>query len=189
VDASQRGRRFAVIDHLMLDLRHAMRGLARRPGFTLVAVATLALGIGANTAIFSVVNAVLLRPLEWVDPDGLVMVWNYGEADPSARGTMSLPDIRDIAALPGIETMVGFRPMTATVTSQDEPEVVDGSRSSDGVMKTFRVRPFVGRDLTMQDAEPGRPPVVVVGYGLLAEPIRWPSGRPRFHGRDLGCVA
>lgn len=159
---SHSGRR--AMDNLTRDLRHAVRGLARRPGFALVAVATLALGIGANAAIFSVVNAVLLRPLEWVDPDGLVMVWVHGDDNPEARGAMSLPDIRDIAELPAIETLVGFGSRTATVTSGVEPQLIDASRSTDGLMATFRVRPILGRDLTVQDAELGRPLVVVVGY-------------------------
>jgi hypothetical protein len=129
-----------------------------------VAVLTLGLGIGANTAIFSVVDAVLLRPLGWSDPDELVLVWAHGEENPAARGTMSLPDIGDIAALPALETMVGYRGTTATVTSGAEPELVQGSRSTDGLMATFRVQPFLGRDLTRADAEWGGPQVVVAGY-------------------------
>ena len=163
-DLSGRGRKFAVADHALRDLRQAMRALTRRPGFSVVAVATLALGIGANTAMFSVVHAVLLRPLEWVDPDGLVMVWAHGEDNPEARSSMSKPDIQDVADLPAAETMVGFSSTTATVTSGDEPELVEGSRSTDGLMETFRVRPFMGRDLTAEDEEVGGPRVVVVGY-------------------------
>jgi len=164
LDGRHPERSFAALDHALRDLRQAVRALVRRPGFSLVAVMTLALGIGANTAIFSVVNAVLLRPLEWVDPDGLVMVWKHGEEDPDARGSMSGPDIQDIADLPAAETMVGFDATTATVTSGDEPELVEGSRSTDGLMETFRVRPFMGRDLTAEDEEEGRPRVVVVGH-------------------------
>lgn len=167
--------RFQIMDHLMRDLRHAVRGLARRPGFTLVAVTTLALGIGANTAIFSVVNAVLLRPLSWVDPDGLVMVWAHRDVNPEARGDMSLPDVRDASDLPAVETLVGFRSMTATVTSGDQPELVEASRSTNGLMETFRVQPFMGRDLTEEDDEEGRPNVVVVGYRYWRE---WLGGRP-----------
>ena len=146
------------------DLRYAVRALVRRPGFTAVAVVTLALGIGANTAIFSVVNAVLLRPLEWIDPDGLVVVWSHSAEEPDGRGSMSLPDLRDVGDLSALETMVGYRGMTATVTGGEEPELVAASRSTDGLMTTFRVRPWLGRDLTSADAEPGSALVLVVGY-------------------------
>jgi predicted permease len=152
------------MDHITRDLRQAVRALARRPGFSVMAVATLALGIGANTAIFSVVNAVLLRPLEWVEPEGLVMVWRHSEENPAARSSMSMPDIGDVADLPAVETIVGFESTTATVTSGGEPELVETSRSTDGLMATFRVRPFMGRDLTAEDEEVGRPRVVVVGH-------------------------
>ncbi|MGH7446572.1 MAG: ABC transporter permease, partial [Longimicrobiales bacterium] len=175
-------RRFAAPDHALRDLRQAVRALARRPGFTLVAVATLALGIGANTAIFSVVNAVLLRPLEWVDPDGLAMVWAHGEENPEARGNMSGPDVRDIADLPAVETMIGFGSFTATVTSGDEPELVDASRSTDGLMETFRVRPFMGRDLTEEDQEVGGPAVVVVGHAYWQDRL---GGRPDVLGTTI----
>jgi hypothetical protein len=104
-----------------------------------------------------------------VDPDGLVIVWAASADNPENRGSMSVPDIRDIAELPAVETMIGYREMTATVTSGDEPELVEASRSTDGLMATFGVRPHRGRDLTREDAEAGRPEVVVVGYRYWQE--------------------
>jgi putative ABC transport system permease protein len=160
----RRERSFVTFDDLLRDFRQALRALARRPGFSLVAVVTLALGIGANTAIFSVVNAVLLRPLQWVDSDRLVVVWAHGEENPEARGNMSGPDIDDIAELPAVESVVGYGSFTATVTSGEEPELVNAGRATDGLMATFGVRPFLGRDLTKEDQEIGRAPIVVVGH-------------------------
>ncbi|MCI0436103.1 MAG: ABC transporter permease [Gemmatimonadetes bacterium] len=156
-------------DHLPGDLRVAVRSLAKRPGFTMIAVVTLALGIGSNTAIFSVVSAVLLRQLEWEDPDGLITVWAHDAENSDRRGSMSLPDTRDIEDLPAVETLIGYRGTTATVTGGDEPLLVDASRSTDGLMATFRVQPLLGRDLTKQDAEVGSPWVVVVGHRYWQE--------------------
>jgi putative ABC transport system permease protein len=146
------------------DVRFAVRMCARNPGFSAVVVLTLGLGIGANTAIFSVVNAVLLRPLAWNDPEGLVMVWHHNDHNPEARWVMSLPDLRDVAELPAVETVAGFGSFTATVTSLEEPELVDATFATNGLMETFRVHPFMGRDLTAEDSGTGRPLVVVVSH-------------------------
>ncbi len=150
------------MDNFARDLRHSVRALARRPGFSLIAIVTLALGIGANTAIFSVVNAVLLRPLEWHEPDGLVMVWAASEENPDNRGSMSLPDTRDIADLPAVETLIGFRGTTATITGGEEPMLIEAGRVTDGLMATFGARPLMGRDLTAEDAALEMPRVIVV---------------------------
>lgn len=168
-------------DHWVRDARFALRSLARRPGFTLAAMLTLALGIGANAAMFSVVNGVLLRPLEWRDPDGLVMVWAHGE-DPTSRGVMSLPDIQDIAQLPAVSSIVGYRDWTATVTSGEEPELIPASRSIGGLMETFQVNPFMGRDLTEADAREGSSGVVVIGYRYWQDRL---GGRPDVLGSTI----
>jgi hypothetical protein len=90
----ERGR-WLLWDHLVRDLRHAVRLMRRKPGFSAVVVLTLALGIGANTAIFSLINAVLLRPLPYEDPGRLAMLWTDDPADDAHEGRVSLPDAHD----------------------------------------------------------------------------------------------
>ena len=148
------------------DLRLAVRSLVRRPSFTFIAVSTLALGIGANAAIFSVVDGLLLRPLPYVDPDGLVMVWRVSDADPGARNAMSFPDIEDVALLPAFESLVGVTSVEAALTGFGEPRVVSGARVTDGLLSTFRLTPILGRDLNGGDGAPGAAPVVVVSHGF-----------------------
>ena len=154
------------MDTLLRDLRFAFRSLLRRPGFTAITVLTLSLGIGANTAIFSVVDGVLLRPLPYADPDGLVVVWKGLEGGPPVRSTMSLPDIEDIAALESFETLVGISPGSEALTGRGEPRMVSASGITDGLLATFRLAPALGRDLTAADGEQGAAPVVVVTHGF-----------------------
>lgn len=156
--------RVPVADRLWSDLRLAARSLGKRPGFTVVAAATLSLGIGANSAVFSIVDSVLLKPLPYVDPDGLVMVYAHDRESPDGRGVMSLPDTEDAAALPGFETLVGYREAELTLTSDGEPEVLPQGRVTDGILATFGLRPVLGRDIDRADNEQNAPRVVVIGY-------------------------
>jgi putative ABC transport system permease protein len=160
-------RHMNLIDNLVRDVRYAVRTLAHSPGFTLAALVALALGIGANTAVFSVVNTVLLRPLPFADPDRLVMVFNY-----TPRGAASMADFLDWRARnQSFETMAVFEvnPFTNsrfTWTGDGEPEQVAGYRVTAGFFDTLGVRPILGRTFTAGEDEPGRPRAVVLSERL-----------------------
>lgn len=158
--------RGAFMDSLLQELRFAVRALRRRPGFTSVAVLTLALGIGATTAIFSVVNGVLLRPLPYPTPERMVAVWTYptDEGPQNRRWNMSQPDIESVRASATFDAAEGWSTTTMTLTGGEEPTLVTGARVTGGMLGVFGLRPHLGRDLTHADDELGAAPVAVVGY-------------------------
>ena len=167
VPGSRSSRRWSPsMDGLLRDFRFAFRSLLRRPGFTGIAVVTLALGIGANTAIFSVVDGVLLRPLPYTDPDGLVVVRKSLVDDPAQRSSMSLPDIEDIEALDAFETLVGIEPGDWALTGQGEARMISAASVTDGLLGTFRLTPALGRDLAAADGKQGSAAVVVISHGF-----------------------
>ena len=128
----------------MADLKYALRTLRRSPGFALAVVFTLALGIGANTAIFSVVHSVLLRPLPFGKPDQLVRI--YGRYPEFGRTSTSLPDFQDWRAQSHAFEQMAARYNTAFVlTGEGEPERVIADRVTANFMSTFDVRPLIGR--------------------------------------------
>ena len=129
---------------MLSHLRLAARSLRRAPAFTLAAVATLALGIGANTAIFSIVNGVLLNPLGYPDPDRLVIVW--GHHTTIGRETASLPDFLDWRSQArSFQTLAAMGNTRFNLTGQGEPEVVAGAVTTPGLFNVFGVPPTVGR--------------------------------------------
>jgi putative ABC transport system permease protein len=155
------------MDGLWQDLRHAVRTLSRSPGFTAVAVLTLALGIGANTTIFSVVRAVLLRPLPLPEPERVVRVW---EADPK-RGwnqfSVSQPNFRDwVAEAKGFEHLGAFQGTAFHLTGGGEPERVAGALASASLFQVYGVTPAQGRTFLPDEERAGGPRVVVLGHGL-----------------------
>src|SRR3712207_5687400 len=116
---------------LLQDIRYGLRVLAQRPGFTAVAVVTLALGIGANTAIFSLVNAVLVRPLKYRDAGRLVMLWEDGSAAGFARDTPSPANYFDWKSQQqSFDGMAATRQLTFDLTGGGEPEKILGDRKS-----------------------------------------------------------
>ncbi len=149
---------------LLQDLRYAIRLLAKSPGFTAIAVLTLALGIGANTAIFTVVNAVLLRPLGFRDPSSLVLV-----AEKSAFPTISTSfqnyiDWRDQSH--SFESLEATRGTTITLTGAGEPERLNARMATAPLFSLLGVNAVLGRTFLADEDRAGGPPVAVLGYGL-----------------------
>ncbi len=157
------------METLFKDIRYGARALWRRPGFTAVAVITLALGIGANTAIFSVVNATLLRPLPFKDPERVVMLWGF--LPKMAQTTDKLPaSAGNFVALRdqnhSFENFSAFRSWGWQLTGGGEPELLRGARVSFDFFQAVGVNPMLGRPFTAEEDMPNRAPVAIISYGL-----------------------
>jgi putative ABC transport system permease protein len=151
------------------DLAFGLRSLRRRPGFTVAAVLTLALGMGATVSMFSVVNGVLLDPLPYPESEDLVVLWNRNTASGNRNRNMDHPDIRAIQeAVSGFQVAAysGTRP---TLTGFGDPQVVFGARLTDGLIGVMGFQPALGRDLTAADDVAGGPHVVVISYDFWVE--------------------
>lgn len=150
---------------LAQDVRHAARGLLRRPGFTAITLATLAIGIGANVAIFTVVDAALLRPLPYAHPDRLVHLWELNANDGS-HSEASYPDYLDwVAESRAFAAMGGYQRARFVVTGGDRAEAVEGARVTSSFLDVLGVRPVVGRGFaTGEDANATRR-VALVSWG------------------------
>ena len=161
----------------MQDLRYALRALRKQPIFTLVAVLTLTLGIGANTAIFSLLYQVILRPLPFRDPERLVFVWNSGKE--GGRTSVSIPDYLDrLAQAPAIEDATLFTLRNATLSSSGRPEQLVSLVVTPSFFTTLGRGPLLGRAFTNDEATPSKDHRVVLTYAV------W---RARFGG-DPGII-
>jgi putative ABC transport system permease protein len=147
------------------DLRYALRALLRAPGFTLAVVVTLALGIGANSAVFSVVHSVLLRPLPYSEPGRLVNV--YGRYPDFGRTSTSLPDFQDLrAGTRSFEQMAARHASGFVLTGEGEPERVIADRITANFLPTLGVRPALGRGFLPEEEQVGGDDrVVVLSHG------------------------
>ncbi len=148
------------------DLRYAIRTLAHQPSFTIVAVLTIALGIGANTTIFSVVDGVLLKPLPYPNANRLVVTGSVDFYNPADLGNMSIGDMGDVNDLPAIDTLVGFRSATTAITGESQPRLAKATNVSAGLLGIFGTHPLVGRDLSADDAGPDSPFLAVISHKL-----------------------
>jgi putative ABC transport system permease protein len=165
-------------DGLLQDLRYGLRVARRKPGLTLAVTATLALGIGANTAVFSVIDGVLLRPLPYGEPDRLVAVWESSAERQALRNEVSVPNFLDWKEAAGsFETLGAYYWASATLTGEAGAERVQGILVTPDLLATLRVQPTVGRTFLLGEDEAGQPDrqSVVLSYGL------W---QRRFGGRD-----
>jgi predicted permease len=165
-EESREARGVKFLDELMQDLRYGGRMLRQNPGFTAVAVLTLALGIGANTAIFSVVNAVLLSPLPYTDANRVALVKEVLPKTGPQPISVSGPDIGQIQKLSHVfEAVAGFRVWSYELSGKGEPEQTVANRASSDLFRVLGVRPTLGREFT-RDEEPAGNQVVILSYGL-----------------------
>jgi putative ABC transport system permease protein len=162
------GNREFDMETLWKDLRYSIRGLLKRPGFTLIALITLALGIGANTAIFSVVNGVLWRPLPYKAPQQLVMVWeNHQARGGPAREWLSPADFDDWRAQNSVFShLSALNDWGPTLTGRDQPESLVGAAVSHDMFALLGVEPVMGRSFLPEEDQPGAPNVVVLSHEL-----------------------
>jgi len=152
---------------LWQDLRYGARMLAKNPGFTLVAVITLALGIGANSALFSVVNAILLRPFPYGEPERLVVVWETQLSRGLPAMFASPPNYRDWRAQQTVfDEMAAFNPRSFFLTQNAEQTRVQGAQVSATLFPLLQARPLLGRTFSPDEEKSGGARVAMLGYGL-----------------------
>jgi putative ABC transport system permease protein len=155
------------METLLKDIRYGLRSLVKHPGFTVIAVITLALGIGANSAMFSTVNAVLLRPLAYPEADRIVVLEGINPAAGVTQSNMSIPDFADWHnQSQAFEQLAGFVSGGSLLTSGDETERVRGTGVTADFFPLFRTAPLGGRTLQAADMEKDGAPVVVVSFAL-----------------------
>src|SRR2546427_6741218 len=163
----------------MNDLKFAFRQLFKNPGFTAVVVLTLALGIGANTAIFSFVNTILLRPLPFMEPERLVMVYASYQANDSHKNWVAAPTLNEWRKQSTVFEGLAARSFDGFVlTGRGKPENISGSRLSANIFRLLGIRPVLGRDFHPEEESYGKDHVVLLSHEL------W---QRRFSG-DIGIV-
>jgi len=156
----------SIMSTVVQDIRYGLRLLGRTPGVTFVALLTLALGIGANTAIFSIVNGVLLRPLDYPDPDRLYFIQHVLVSDRTQQGSTTPGNFYDIQRAATTMRLAAIQTSTATLTGRGEPERLQGVGSAGSVLEVLGVPPQLGRIFTEADDRIGAPKVVVISDRL-----------------------
>jgi putative ABC transport system permease protein len=171
----------SVLGHCGRDIRYAVRRLRQTPAFTLAAVVTLALGIGANTAIFSVVDAALLRPLPYKDAERLVVVWET--APNTSPHFVSEGNFHDWCEQSHVfSDLAAFAPGSFTLSGDGGAERVTGARATWNAFRMLGQSTALGRGFEPQDDRPGAPPVAILSYGFWQRRF---GGDPAVIGRSL----
>lgn len=157
--------------------------LFKSPGFSAVAIFSLALGIGANTAVFSVINAVLLRALPYQEPESIVLVWSQDKASGTSRGQVSATDIADYRArnhaFEEISTYTDFRPV---LSGNGDPERIAGAQVGDGFFTVMGEQPVLGRAFTAEEQQEGKDVVAILSYRLWQSHF---AGDPAIVGKTI----
>ena len=155
------------MDSLLRDIRFALRGLAKRPAFTAIALLTLALGIGVNTAIFSAVDSVLLRSMPFKDAEALVAVWEHSPQLGIARNEMAPANFFDLRNQnQAFESFAAFGDMSMNLTGEGEPERLEGQLVTANVFTVLGVQPALGRTFSLQEDQVGQDHVAVLSHAL-----------------------
>src|SRR6185503_5498781 len=157
-----------IMDSIIKDIRYGVRGLLKRPGFTVIALVAVALGIDANTAIFSLVNAVVIRPLPFPDPDQLV--WVFGNIRSGGnRASVSPPDFLDYRSQNKTFAQFaasGTQPLSVNLTGSGDPERITASMVTGNYFDTFGITPAIGRGLTLENEKSGQDQVTVLSHAF-----------------------
>src|SRR2546422_2811604 len=155
------------METLMKNLRYSVRMLAKKPGFTAAALIALALGIGATTAIFSVVNAILLRPLQYNSPGRIVAFWEDNVANDIKQESSSGPNFTDWKnQAESFEAMAAFYRSAVILSGDGEPERIQGCTVTDGFFSVLKVEPALGRVFLPDEMGPGQNRVVILSDGM-----------------------
>jgi putative ABC transport system permease protein len=155
------------MERLLQDLRYGLRLLWKSPGFTVVSVLTLALGIGVNTALFSVVNEVIIRPLPFKDSSQLVMIWTSLPSLGFQKIPFSPSDYTDVAQnQQSFQAIAIFENQKFDLTGEGQPEQITGARVSASLFSVLGTQPILGRTFLPEEDQPGREMEVVLGYAL-----------------------
>jgi putative ABC transport system permease protein len=172
------------MQNIWQDLRYGARMLLKNPGFTLIAVITLALGIGANTAIFSAVDALLLRRLPFPDPEQLVMIWEDDTLEGNSRNTVAPANFVDWRKQNEVCSQIGVfsQPSGLNLTGGEEPERITGIFVSQNLFSLLGVQPHAGRGFIDEDLKERQALVVLLSYGLWQRRF---GGDPAVIGRSL----
>jgi len=159
-----------MVHNLLQDIRFGIRALFKSKLFAIAAIVTLALGIGANTAVFSAVNAVLLAPLPFQNADELVVLWRTALATKTDRLPESVPNLEDLRAQnQAFVKIAAVRGQQVVLTDGDQPERIRSARASANLFSTLGVKPILGRDFLPDEDQQGASPVVIISYGLWQE--------------------
>jgi putative ABC transport system permease protein len=171
------------MEMLLQDVRYAIRTLIKSRGFTAVAVFALALGIGANTAIFSVINAAMIRPLPFKDPDRLVMVWEHNRPRARTQNVVSPANFLNWKDRNNVfEDMALFYDTRFNLTDVDDPEEIPAQSVTTNFFNLIGVSPALGRAFEPEDEQPGREAIVILSDGLWRRRF---GGDPEITGKTI----